>query len=97
MAAYVVANYRVTNPEAYTDYPPAVVKTLLNHGAEILAADYESERLEGDTSVVTIVLKFQTKEAARAWYNSPEYQAIVGLRMNAIEDAHAILCDGFEG
>ena len=95
MAAYVVANYQVTNAEAYADYPPAVVKTLLKHGAEILAADYESERLEGDTSVVTIVLKFQTKDSARAWYNSPEYQEIIHYRTDNSE-GFVLIADEYE-
>ena len=95
MAAYVVANYRITNAEAYTDYPPAVVKTLLNHGAEILAADYESEILEGTVSVVTIVLKFQNKEAARAWYNSPEYQEIIHYRTDNSE-GFVLIADEYE-
>ena len=29
---------------------------------------------------VTIVIRFASKAAARAWYDSPEYQKIVGLR-----------------
>jgi uncharacterized protein (DUF1330 family) len=95
MAAYVVANYRVTNPEAYTDYPPAVVKTLLDHGAEILAADYDSEILEGATFAVTIILKFHTKEAARAWYNSPEYQKIIHYRTDNSEGS-VLIADEYE-
>ena len=39
MAAYLIANYRITNPEAYRAYPPAVLPTLATHGAEVLAAD----------------------------------------------------------
>ncbi|MFQ5691297.1 MAG: DUF1330 domain-containing protein [Gemmatimonadota bacterium] len=80
MAAYLVANYRITNSESYAAYPPAVVPTLASHDAEILVADYESEALEGDPSSVTVVLRFPSKEAARAWYDSPEYQSIVHLR-----------------
>ncbi len=80
MAAYLVANYRITNPEAYGAYPPAVIPTLAAHGAEILVADYASEVVEGEPASVTVVLKFSSKEAARTWYDSPEYQAIVRLR-----------------
>ncbi len=39
---------------------------LLACGAEVLVADYESEMVEGQASSVTIVLKFPSKEAARA-------------------------------
>ncbi len=39
MAAYIVANYRVTNSESFKAYPPAVLPTLSAHGAEVLVAD----------------------------------------------------------
>jgi uncharacterized protein (DUF1330 family) len=80
VSGYLIANYELTNPEAYQDYVPAVMPTLEAHGAEVLVADYESEEVEGAPHKVTIVLRFPSKEAARAWYRSPEYQAIVHLR-----------------
>jgi uncharacterized protein (DUF1330 family) len=85
MAAYLVANYRITNSEAYGAYPPAVISTLAAHGAEILVADYETEVVEGQASSVTVVVKFSSKEAARAWYDSPEYQEIVHSRIDNSE------------
>ena len=53
---------------------------LEQHGAEIVVADFESEVVEGDPGHVTVVLKFASKDAARDWFDSPEYQAIIGLR-----------------
>ena len=85
MAGYLIANYRITNAEAYQAYPPAVLPTLAAHGAEVLVADYASVPVEGDPAVVTIVVRFPSKAAARAWYDSPEYQKIVGLRTDNSE------------
>lgn len=85
MAAYLIASYRITNPEAYSAYPPAVMRTLMAHGAEVLAADYQSEPIEGQPAPVTIVLRFPSKEAVRAWYDSPEYQEIIALRTDNSE------------
>ena len=85
MAGYLIANYRATKPEAYAAYPPAVTATLLAHGAEILVADYESQIVENEASNVTIVLKFPSKEAARAWYDSREYQEIIHSRIDNTE------------
>ena len=82
MAAYLIANYRITNPEEYEAYPPAVIPTLIAHNAEVLVADYDSEVVEGQPSSVTIVLKFPSKEAAHTWYNSSEYQEIVHNRID---------------
>ena len=44
MPAYVVANFTVTNAKEYEAYVPAVMPTLIAHGAEVLAADYERDR-----------------------------------------------------
>lgn len=85
MAAYFVFNYRVNNQEAYQGYLAEVPKVLEAHGAEILAADFESEIVEGDAGHVTVVLRFPSKEAARAWYDSPEYQQIIALRTDNSE------------
>jgi uncharacterized protein (DUF1330 family) len=80
MAAYMVFNYRITDQEAYQPYLGKVVDTLKAHGAEILVADFESQAIEGDPGHVTIVLKFASKDAATGWFESPEYQGIIGLR-----------------
>lgn len=76
MSAYFVVSYKITDPEGYEPYVPAVIPTLQANGCEIVVADYESEVFEGEPHNVTIVLKFASREAARSWYNSPEYQAI---------------------
>jgi uncharacterized protein (DUF1330 family) len=80
MSAYVIANYNITNPEAYKAYPRVVGPTIFNHGGEILVADYNSEQSEAGGADVTIVLRFPSKDKAKEWYNSDEYQEIVALR-----------------
>ena len=85
MAAYVIANYTVTNPEAYAPYPAAATETLQAHGVEIIAVDMNSEVLEGDAKGVTGILKFDSRDAVKQWYNSPEYQAVIGLRTDNSE------------
>jgi len=80
MAAYMVFNYRITDQDAYKPYLGKVGETLQAHGAEILVADFESEAIEGNPGHVTVVLKFASKDAARGWFDSPEYQEIIGLR-----------------
>jgi uncharacterized protein (DUF1330 family) len=94
VSAYLVYNYTVTNPEEYQAYPPAAMPTLLGHDVEVLVADYESEAKEGSGAPVTVVLRFKSKEAALAWYESPDYQAIMHHRTNNT-DGVVVLCDGF--
>lgn len=97
MAAYFVFNYRVTDLEGYKPYLGVVPAILESHGAEILAADFESEAVEGDPGHVTVVLKFPSKEAARKWYDSPEYQEIIGLRTDNSEGIGALASAAGEG
>jgi len=95
MSAYFVFNYQISDQEAYDPYLAEVPKTLEAHNAEILAADFESEGFEGDAKQVTIVLKFPSKEAAKNWYQSPEYQKIIGLRLNN-SDGISTLINGMD-
>ena len=94
MSAYLVYSYTVTDPDAYQDYPPAAMPTLAGHDVEVLVADYESEPKEGSPPPVTVVLRFESKEAARAWYDSDAYQAIKHHRTENTEGS-VVLCDGF--
>ncbi len=93
MSAYLVANYRITNPDGYAAYPPAVAPTLEPFGGELVIADFDSEAIEGQPSPVTIVVKFPSKEAAKAWYQSDEYQAVVNLRTDNTE-GFVVFVDG---
>ena len=95
MSAYVVAQYRVTNPEAFQQYPPAVIPTILAHGGEVLAADFTAQVIEGQPQPVTVVLRFPTKEAAQTWYQSAEYQAIKHLRLDNSEAGTVVIAEEF--
>jgi uncharacterized protein (DUF1330 family) len=85
MAGYFVANYRITNQAQYKEYLAAVGPSLAAHGAERVIVDRDSELLEGSAGEVTVVLRFPSKAAAKAWYDSPEYQAIIHLRTDSSE------------
>jgi uncharacterized protein (DUF1330 family) len=93
MAGYFIANYTITNRAEYTEYLAAVGPTLQAHGAENIVIDRDCELLEGSAGQVTVVLRFATKAAAEAWYESPEYQAIRHLRTDNTEGI-AVIAEG---
>ncbi len=99
MAAYLIFTHKVIDADTLNnDYLPKAVETLGPYAPEILIVDQDIEVIEGDSGHTrTVMLKFRDRDEAKRWYNSPEYQAIVGLRLNAIEGAHAVLCDEFLG
>jgi uncharacterized protein (DUF1330 family) len=85
MAGYFVANYTITSPAEYKEYLAAVGSSLKAHGAENIVVDRDCTLLEGSAGQVTVVLRFATTAAAKAWYESPEYQAIRHLRTDNTE------------
>ena len=91
MAAYIIANYRITDDEGIAKYRAEVVPQLLERGCEFIVANDDFEVMEGSPAPSIVVLKFESVEAAKNWYNSPEYQAIKQLRLNASTDSWAIL------
>jgi uncharacterized protein (DUF1330 family) len=58
---------RSSSPERSSS-PAAVTKILVNYG--------RYEVLEGDTIEGIVIAEFPSFEAAKAWYESPAYQAI---------------------
>ena len=92
MTAYFIASYRITDPAGYEPYVPAVIPILQVHGCEVVVAEHASEAVEGQPGEVTVVLKFASKKAGWAWYNSPEYQAIKHHRTDNSE-GNAVIVD----
>jgi len=87
MAAYVIAQMTVSDIDMYYDYASKVFATIGSFGGKIKAAN-NAEIREGDLPYQrTIVGEFPDIESARAWYESPAYQEIIGLRQNATEGA----------
>jgi uncharacterized protein (DUF1330 family) len=93
MAGYFIANYTITKQAEYKEYVAAVGQILAAHGAESIVVDRDSELLEGSAGQVTVVLRFATKAAAQAWYESPEYRAILHLRTDNSEGI-AVIAEG---
>ena len=96
MTAYFIANYRITDSEGIAKYREAVIPQLLNANCEFLVVNDDVEVMEGSPASTLIVLKFESDEAAKKWFNSSEYQAIKDLRLNASADGWAALSEGFK-
>ena len=97
MAAYIIVNYQVDNPELYGEYMQGAAGALgIGDGAQLIAFDTESEVVEGDTAGhQTVVIKFESKEKAREVWESDAYTAVVGKRHDATSRHFAVLVNGF--
>ncbi len=97
MAAYLIFRHKVNDADTLNNvYLPKAVESLGPYEPEVLVVDQNIEVIEGESEDNrAVVLKFKDRETAMRWYNSPEYQAVVKLRLDATEGV-AVLCDGFE-
>lgn len=95
MAAYFVLHNRIREGQSLDAYIPKALETMAPFEPEVLILDENSEVIEGSLSLPrTIVIRFKSRDDALAWYNSPEYRAVLPLRLEATE-GFAVLVDGF--
>ncbi len=95
MAAYVIATYDIADPRGYEAYASSIRPLLQKHRGEILVADRHADTLDGQPRSVYVVLQFETEQAARAWYEDPEYRAPKELRIASTRNASLVLAKGF--
>ncbi len=90
---YLIARVDVTDPQAYARYAEAAGAAMRLHGARPLARGGKHEAVEGHGRARNVVLEFDSFEAARAYYHSPEYQAAKAHRAGAA-DGEFVLVEG---
>jgi uncharacterized protein (DUF1330 family) len=82
MAAYALIELEITSMDGIGPYIAAVSDTIANHGGKYLVRAGNTEVVEGGLGEypVKVVLEFPSMDAAKNWYNSAEYQAILPYR-----------------
>lgn len=84
MAAYFIAQYVVNDRKLYREYQAGAGPTIQASGGEVISFDVAAETIEGTPpGPQTVIVKFESTGAAKAWYDSPAYQAVVGKRLAA--------------
>jgi uncharacterized protein (DUF1330 family) len=82
MPAYVIAEVDVTNPAGYESYRPLAGASIAQYGGKFLVRGGDAELLEGSPDPARIVvIEFADAAAAKRWYDSPEYQAALKIRL----------------
>ena len=85
MAAYLIANYNITNLKGFLAYVEQAGPIVAAYGGKHLVAGPGSEIIEGSPNKVTVVIEFPSMRKLKGWYNSPEYQAIIPMRTDNTE------------
>lgn len=90
---YVILTEEIKDPEGMKAYGQAAGAAM--GGVKVLAVDAKPQVLEGDWhGHQTVVLEFESVEAAQAWYDSEAYSAARALRQ-AAADTNAVILSGF--
>lgn len=84
MAGYIVADIAITDPDEYQKYAQQTAATLEPYGGKFLVRGGQPETVEGNWKTKRIVIiEFPSVEQAKTWYDSPEYEAIKGIRQRS--------------
>lgn len=79
-AYFVMIREHTTDPASLAEYGPRASLAAQGHPLKPLAAYGALHHLEGDEVEAAVILEFPDMAAARAWYDSPSYQAAVKFR-----------------
>ena len=94
MAAYLIADIEVTDPEAFDKYRAGVPATIAAYGGKYFVRGATGEVVEGEwTPKRLVVLEFDSMERLKAWYDSPEYADLKKLRQSA-SNGNLIFAEG---
>ena len=94
MPAYFVVELERSSAPGMEAYRAAVPATIAQYGGRFLARGGATELIEGELEPKRIViLEFADAAAIKRWYNSPEYQKILPIRL-ANSKSRAFIVEG---
>ena len=86
MAAYLIVNVKISNPEAYQEYRNRVAGVFQQFGGKAIVRSPEYETWEGTSDFAqVVVLEFPSMDQARAFWNAEEYTPVKALRQGHAE------------
>ena len=79
---FVIVQLVINDRDSYHQYETGGHREIFDKfSAKVVGIDEKVEIVEGSWPFTrTVLIEFPSKELARAWYESDEYQALVGLR-----------------
>jgi uncharacterized protein (DUF1330 family) len=94
MRAYVIAEITIHDPEIYERYKVLVPPSIGAYGGKYLVRGARTTTLEGLWDPARfVILEFPNADAARAWWDSPEYAEAKALRQSCA-DTEMLLVEG---
>jgi uncharacterized protein (DUF1330 family) len=95
MAAYIIADVRVSDPEQYQQYQALSPGAIAAAGGRFVVRGGRHETLEGLWQPQRLViLEFPDIAAAKAFYDSELYRAARAARAGATEQFNMVVVEG---
>ncbi len=86
MSAYVIAHATINDPDKLKEYGAIAGPSIKAAGGELVSAGSVVEALAGEHSHQRlIIIRFDSADAARAWYNGEAYQSAIPIREQAMD------------
>ena len=94
---YLIAEARVGDVAAYETYKALAEAAIARHGGRYLVRGGAIEMLEGTWANIPrlVIVEFESVDAARSFYASPEYQAARAARQG-IAEMNMLVVSGIE-
>ncbi len=96
MSVYLIAELTIHDRDSYANYEADFLDILTANAGELISVDEAPEALEGAwSSDRSVILRFDSKQAALGWYHSEAYQAIASHR-HAASTGNIRMVNGFK-
>jgi uncharacterized protein (DUF1330 family) len=94
MAAYLIVEIDIKDPQQYETYRRLVPPTIAQYGGKYVVRGGDCETIEGDWKPKRVVIvEFESMERAKQWWSSPEYREARDLR-HSIANTRMVLAPG---
>ncbi|HKI97112.1 MAG TPA: DUF1330 domain-containing protein [bacterium] len=94
MPAYVIVDTKLKNPEPYEEYKAKAAPAVAKYGGRYLVRGGSHSVIEGAWNPTrVVVLEFPSRADFDKFYNSPEYQSVIGIR-HANADTDMVVVEG---
>ena len=81
MSAYLLIKATITQPDKFKQYTQVVPELVAQYGGQYIVMDSNPEQLEGSLTCQSIVISsWPSKEHAKAFWTSDDYQNALQLR-----------------
>ena len=82
--AYLIGEIDVQDPETYSKYTSKTPEVIMQHGGRFIVRGGTVDPREGDAPLGrVVVIEFPSLDAARGFYESEAYRALIPVRQAA--------------